>query len=357
LPEAVRGIYVRVETDKLSNANAGKTKTFERDEMSGFVIGVDIGGTKVAAGLVDLTTGQIRSQNRVPMVANGDAAAGMEAVTRAIDELLTSLDHDSKTILGIGVCAPGPLDPNTGVVVNPPNVPCWRNFPLADEISERYGKVVKLDNDANAAALAETLWGAGCGYRNIFYTTIGTGIGTGIILDGRIYHGRTGAAGEGGHMSIDYNGIPCGCGKRGCIETLASGPAISKAARARLRGVTGPSRILEMAGGDVSAVTSEMVGDAYLESDQTARAVLNQTVEYLCFWLGNVVDLLEPEVIIMGGGVSSMLRPFLGELGKRLPSKCVNQRANEILILPSFYGSDAGIAGAAAICSHVLVRE
>ena len=132
---------------------------------------------------------------------------------------------------GIGICAPGPLDPDAGVVINPPNLPCWRNFPLARETGHTYGLPVKLDNDANAAGLAEALWGAGVGYHNVFYATIGTGIGTGLVFDGALYHGRTGAAGEGGHMSIDYRGLQCGCGKRGCIETLASGPQSEDAPR------------------------------------------------------------------------------------------------------------------------------
>ena len=145
-----------------------------------------------------------------------------------------ALVHVDASLRGIGICCPGPLDPQTGIVINPPNLPCWRNFPLADEISRKYKVPVKVDNDANAAALAEALWGAGRGYRNIFLTVLGTGIGTGIVFDGRIYHGRTGAAGEGGHVSIDYRGPLCGCGKAGCIEAFASGPAIAKRARAKL---------------------------------------------------------------------------------------------------------------------------
>ena len=155
----------------------------------GFAIGVDIGGTKVAAGLVD-ANGEIGQTTRTPMASAGTAAAGLAAVTSAIDTLFA---HESKSrdlIRGIGICAPGPLDPKTGVVINPPNVPCWRDFPLADEVAKLYRIPVKVDNDANAAALAETQWGAGRGYRHVFYATIGTGIGTGIIFDDRIYHGR-----------------------------------------------------------------------------------------------------------------------------------------------------------------------
>src|SRR5207248_4876246 len=204
------------------------------------------------------------------------------------------------TVERIGICAPGPLDPRTGVVLNPPNMPCWRDFPLAAKISSRYGGSVKIDNDANAAGLAETLWGAGRGYKNVFYATIGTGIGTAILIDGRIYHGRTGAAAEGGHMSIDYKGPRCGCGKAGCIEVLASGPAIAKRARKRLEAAPGrSSAIFELASGDINAVTSEIVGKAFHAGDALAREILSEAVGLLSLWLGNMVDLLEPDVIIM----------------------------------------------------------
>ena len=319
------------------------------DSASPHVIGVDIGGTKVAAGLVD-GNGKIAAQVRTPMSANGSAEAGFAAVTSAIDSLFREY---SGTVRGIGICAPGPLDPNTGVVINPPNLPCWRNFPLAAEISKLYSAPVKVDNDGNAAALAEALWGAGRGYRNVFYATLGTGIGTGIVFDGHIYHGRTGAAGEGGHVSIDYRGPHCGCGKPGCIEVLASGPAIARRARAKLAENKTRSAILELAGGNVDAVTSEMVGQAFTAGDPLAREVLLETVDLLALWLGNTVDLLEPDVMIMGGGVLTMLRPLFDDLRQRLPRYCVNSRCQEIPLLPACYGADAGIAGGAALCAQM----
>src|SRR5208282_4297909 len=180
------------------------------------VVGVDIGGTKVAVGLVD-RNGEIKTQIRTPMMAHGEGSEGLAAVVSAIDLLL---DHDVKArplVRGIGICAPEPLDPATGVVLNPPNIPCWRNFPLAAEVEKAFGIPASVDNDGNAAGLAEALWGAAVGYRNVFYATLGTGIGAGIVFDRKIYHGRTGAAAEGGHVTIDYKGPVCGCGKRGCI--------------------------------------------------------------------------------------------------------------------------------------------
>jgi glucokinase len=316
-------------------------------------IGVDVGGTKVAAGLVD-SKGEISYQTRTPMVAT-DAAAGLAAVTAAIDSVSVAakLKKESQRLIsGIGICAPGPLCPRTGVVINPPNLPGWRNFPLAELVSKAYRLPVRVDNDGNAAALAEALWGAGRGYRNIFCATIGTGIGTGIVFDGRIYHGRTGAAAEGGHNTIDYRGPRCGCGKLGCIEALASGPAIARRASEKIA-AGHASSILELAGGRIDHITSEMVGRAYLAGDLLAKEVLQETAMYLTVWLGNIVDLLEPDVMIIGGGAASMLQPFFGEIRDRLPSWCINSHCQEIPLVTAHYGADAGIAGGAALCREL----
>lgn len=312
------------------------------------ILGVDVGGTKVAAGIVD-TNGKILAQGRQPMIANADSEAALGAVTSAIDSMLATTPGG---IRSIGICAPGPLDPKTGVVLNPPNLPCWRDFPLAARIADKYQVPVRVDNDANAAALAETRWGAARGFHYVFYATLGTGIGSGIVFNGTIYHGNTGAAGEGGHVSIDYRGPVCSCGKRGCIEILAAGPAIGSRARAKLTSApTSHSAILDLAKGDISSVTSELVGQAFAQGDPTAREILQETTELLTVWLGNIVDLLDPDILVIGGGVAAMLEPFFVEIKRRLPAWCVNPRASEISLVMAHYGADAGIAGGAALCS------
>src|SRR5262249_47680821 len=155
-----------------------------------------------------------------------------------------------------------------------------------------FGVPVRVDNDANAAGLAEAIWGAGAGYRNVFYATLGTGIGTGIIFDRQIYHGRTGSAAEGGHVTIDYHGPRCASGKRGCIEALAAGPAIARRAQEKLR--AGAQSAIP-----AGEVRAEQVGEAFLEGDAVAREVLTETATLLTVWLGSIVDLLEPDVIVV----------------------------------------------------------
>lgn len=313
-------------------------------------MGIDVGGTKVAAGIVR-SDGHIVARTRVPMVSCQSAADGLNAVLSAIRSLRAQADAIlvADTIESIGVCSPGPLDPNAGVVLNPPNLPCWRNFPLAPELLRSLGLAVRLDNDANAAGLAEAIWGSGRGYSCVFYVTIGTGIGTAIVIDQEIHHGRTGAAGEGGHVIIDYKGPHCACGKRGCIEVFASGPAIAGRARTHLRSGR-QSRLLELTGEKLDLLTSELVSQAAEENDPVATEVLSETYEFLACWLGNIIDLLEPDVIIIGGGVGHMLQSRLKNIQERLPAYCLNRCCTEIPLLPAHYAMDAGIAGAAALC-------
>jgi glucokinase len=319
-------------------------------DNSRWMIGVDVGGTKVAAGFVN-ERGEMAEHLRVAMNPRGTAEQGFAAVTSALDELFKQRGIGKGEELPIGICAPGPLDPRAGVVLNPPNVPCWRNFPLAAEIERRYGVLAKVDNDGNAAALAESLWGAGKGYGSVFYGCVGTGVGSGIILDGKIFHGRTGSAAEGGHVSIDFRGPRCNCGKRGCIEALASGTAIARRAREAVaaHAVRGGT-LLKLAGGDAALIRSETVARAARDGDELAREILSETMEYLAAWLGNIVDLLEPEVLILGGGVGGMLRPHFGEIQERMKSWCVNARYAEIPLVAAHYGENSGIAGGAALC-------
>jgi glucokinase len=237
------------------------------------------------------------------------------------------------------------------MILNPPNVPCWRNFPLAAEVQRVFGISARVDNDGNAAALAEAIWGAGVGYRNVFYATLGTGIGAGIVFDRRIYHGRTGSAAEGGHVTIDYHGPQCGCGKRGCIEALCSGPAIARRARERL--VETPeadSKMLALAGGKVDGVNAEIVAEAFRQGDPLACEVLRETADFLAVWAGNIIDLLEPDVFIFGGGLAQLMSGFFGRMREQLAHWCVNKRFAGMPIVLGKYGPDAGIAGAAALC-------
>jgi glucokinase len=316
-----------------------------------FVIGVDIGGTKVAGGAVN-AAGEIVTEVRGKMAARGTAEDGLRSVTAVIDTLLRSPRAGRASAIGISV--PGWIDAARGALIGAANIPCWKNFPLAREIAKKYRLPTRIGNDANVAALAEAAWGAGAGYRKVFYVTLGTGIGTGIVLNGRIYEGRTGSAGEGGHVTINFGGPLCSCGKRGCIEAYASGTAIGKNARQRLiEGAngrsTGASKMLALAGGKIEAVTSEIVAKAASQGDKLADEVLKETAERLAIWLGNIIELFEPDVIVVGGGAGRLMTSRLKQVREALETWSINPRWREIPIVAAKYGSESAVAGAAAL--------
>lgn len=328
--------------------NQARRAGAERNVMSEIFLGVDIGGSKVAAGLVS-RDGDLLYKTLVPMRATGTAEDALGCVRRAIDTALGA--NPALAVGGIGVSSPGFIDHQSGSVVAATNLPCWRHFALAPAIERAYRLPVTLDNDANAAGLAEALWGAGRNFSCVFYAGIGTGIGTAIIFNQRLYLGRTGAAGEGGHMSIDFHGERCRCGKPGCIELLAAGPGIARRAKRKL--VTAPERgrhLLELAEGNPYLVSSERVARAWDEGDPLATEVLQDTSDYLAVWLGNIVDLLEPDVIVIGGGVGCLIARWFGRIHEQLRSWSVNPHGSEVPLRLAKFGADSGIVGAASLC-------
>lgn len=321
----------------------------EMNPSADLVLGVDIGGTKVAVGLVD-SDGKILLRHRGPMTSDGDAAAGLSAVLAVVDAVMTDSAAAGHAVRAIGLSSPGPVNQRRGIVLNPPNLPCWRDYPLVAEVERHTRLSARLENDANAAALAEAVWGAARGASSVFYVTVGTGIGTGVVLDGKIYSGGRGAAAEGGHVTIDYRGERCGCGKRGCIETLISGPALARRARQRLgHPQHQASKILTLAEGNLKAVTAEIVAEAERAGDPLAHDLLCATADYAAVWLGNMIDVLDPEVVVIGGGMSELFAAWFDYIQKKLPDWSINPHAREITLRRAAYGEDSGIAGAAAL--------
>jgi glucokinase len=310
------------------------------------VLGVDIGGTKVAAGLVE-PDGSIAFKTRQPMKTSGTDHEAMSAVHTVIRACIQA---SATPVEKIGVVAPGPLDIFTGVVVNPPNLPCWVNFPLSETIRREYGLRTFVDNDANAAGLAEAIWGAGAGYKSVFYATFGTGVGTAILFDQKLHYGRTGMAAEAGHVTIDYRGeVVCGCGKPGCLEGLVAGPGIARRAR-QLVTAGETSSLSELAGGDVNDITAHTVVEAWRAGDKVATDILNETMDIIAVWFGNIIDILEPDVIVVGGGLGALVSEWFEYIQARLPKWSINPRCQQVPLVAAKFGVDAGIVGAAALC-------
>ncbi len=284
------------------------------------VLGVDIGGTKIAAGVVS-ESAEILDLVTVPTRAQQGFEAAIAQVHFAIRSVCRS------DVRAIGIASPGPLNPRTGVVINPPNLPGWTDVPLAGIVHKEYGLPCRVENDANAAGLAEARFGAARGYTNVFYATLSTGIGAGIILDGKVYHGKSGQAAEGGHVTIDWRSTECcNCGVPGCIEALASGSAIQR-------------RYGE---------APEAIADAAARGDARAAAVLGEVAEMIGAWLGGVVSLLDPDIIVIGGGIAQIGEALFARLRAAVPKRTINRYAAETPIVPAALGANAGVLGAAA---------
>ncbi|MBI4166735.1 MAG: ROK family protein [Acidobacteria bacterium] len=318
--------------------------------MPQYIIGIDVGGTKVAGGLVDLTARLVKSAV-VPTRAEKGFKASFGQIAKLIS-VLVKCAGGRERILGIGICAPGPHNPQTGLVINPPNLPGWRNIQLTRLIESKFGVPTKVENDANAAGLAEVLFGAAVGYRDIFYVTVSTGIGTGIIIDRKIYHGKNGVAGEGGHVSIDYKSpYRCGCGTLGCIEALAAGPGMARRARVRLEQEhSAPSLLRELSGGHHELISPKMIEQAARQRDPIAREVLDETGFFLGVWLAGMITLLDPEAIVIGGGVARIGKPLFDKVRQTIPHYTINRQfAVKTPILPAKLKTNVGVFGAASL--------
>jgi glucokinase len=317
--------------------------------MAKVIIGIDVGGTKVAGGLVTLKGRLVESQV-VPTHAEGGFRKSLSQITTLIGRLLRAAGGKEQ-VGGIGICAPGPLNPKTGMVLNPPNLPGWHNVALAGMLQKEFGLPAKLENDANAAGLAEVLFGAAVGYKDVFYVTVSTGVGTGIIINRKIYHGKNGVAGEGGHVSIKYDSpYRCGCGTYGDIEALAAGPAIARRARVMLEQEHSlPSTLRDLTRGRAEQITPLMIQEAAGKGDQVAKQVLDDTGFYLGVWLAGMISLFDPEAIVIGGGVSHIGKPLFDKIKATIPHYTVNGFATSTPILPAKLRTDVGVYGAAAV--------
>lgn len=318
--------------------------------MAQLIIGIDIGGTKIAGGLVN-RSGRLVHSLIVPTHAAGGFKASYQQIVRVIERMIRRAGGKHK-VEGIGLCAPGPLNPKVGLVINAPNMLGWRNIPLARLVEDRFGLPAKVENDANAAGLAEVLFGAAIGYRHVFYVTVSTGVGTGIVINKKIYHGKNGVAGEGGHVSIDYQSpYRCGCGTLGCIEALAAGPAMARRARVMLEQEhTTPSLLRDMTRGNLTLITPKMIQRAASSGDKVAKTIIDETGFYLGVWLAGMITLLDPEALVIGGGVARIGKPLFAKIRQTIPHYSINRQfAVKTPLLPAKLQKNVGIYGAASL--------
>ena len=311
------------------------------------VVAVDLGGTNIRAAIFPTAEAKPTAIARAPTLAAEGPEAVIDRIIAAIQEVASGIEGGMR----IGLGAPGPLDPKRGLVIEAPNLPGWVNIPLRDRLEQHFECPVALGNDANLAGLGEWRHGAGRGAHNLLYLTLSTGIGGGVIVDNRLLVGAHGLAAELGHMTVRPDGPLCGCGQRGHLEAVASGPAIARRARERL--AAGEASALRAVADWDRDLTAEDVGRAALAGDSLAVAVVAEAGAAIGTHLANLLHVFNPEVIVLGGGVSQIGAPLFGPIEQALRENVMHPAYLEGLRLErAALGDDAGLIGA-----MVLARE
>ncbi|MFQ5861144.1 MAG: ROK family protein [Dehalococcoidia bacterium] len=315
------------------------------DEASNLALAVDLGGTRTRCALVDPGGRMVEQAAQDTQAWLGQQAA-QERLEACLHRLMARAGE--RPIAGIGVAAAGPVESATGALHNPPNLPGWDGVALKPPWEEQFHLPVWVDNDANLAALGEHRYGAGQGISDLVYLAVGTGIGAGVILDGRLVTGSRGMAGELGHMTIDLHGPRCACGNVGCLEALASGTAIARMAQERV--AAGEQTLaLALAGNDPQRITGELVTQAAEQGDRVAREITEQAAQALGTGIVNILHIFNPALVIVGGGVGRawhFLEPGIHQVVQRY---AMRHSRDSLAILPSALQDDAGLLGAASL--------
>ena len=313
------------------------------------VLGLDVGGTKLAAGIV-AGDGRVLSLR----IAPSRAEEGPEMMIARHLELGREAVEESgvpwESIRAVGIACGGPLDPIAGIIESPPNLPDWVDVPLVATVSAALDRPAVVDNDATAGAVAEYWFGAGRsrGVRHLVYLTISTGVGGGLILDGHVYRGAAGNAGELGHLTVDYRGRQCGCGRRGCLEAYASGTNIARRVVEALAG--GEDSVLR----ELPEVTARDVALAAAEGDALASRIWDETTSILASAVANILDVFNPELIVLGGGVTSAGDQLLLPVREGALAQAMAPAARSAEIVLAELGDRLGVVSAAAVAFERL---
>jgi glucokinase len=314
------------------------------------IIGVDLGGTSINVGVVPYDGGTVLGMRSMPTESERGAKFVVDRMVGMVHQAMKDARHErgigEDGYLGIGLGSPGPLNRETGTVLDTPNLG-WRNFPLRDLVANATGLDTVLDNDANVAALGEWWVGAGRNADPMLQVTLGTGIGGGFVVKGRVFHGASDVAGEVGHMTIDSTGRKCKCGNYGCLEAYASGPAIAARAIEGLESGAA-SMLADLVDGDNERITAETVYEAIVAGDAYAKEVMHETAKFLGTGLANLMNILNPEMIVISGGVTRagdhLFKPLEAEVRRR----AFRNAYEACRIVSSELGDMAGVIGAAA---------
>jgi glucokinase len=316
-----------------------------------WLIGVDIGGTNLVVASVPYTGGEPAALRSRPTAPERGADASVADIAEMAEEVVAeTIEREGAArgdFRGVGIGCPGPLDLRTGVIGSTPNLK-WDGYPIRDRVSEAVGLPASIDNDANCATYGEWWQGAGRGTSSLVGVTLGTGIGGGYIESGRLLRGISGSGCEIGHMTIDFDGRVCGCGNRGCLEAYASGPAIAARAREGLEAGR-PSVMPELVGGDLSRLTAATVYEAILVEDEYAREVMTESARILAVGLANIINVFNPQMIVIVGGVTRAGAHLFGPLKAEVRRRAFGSAVEACSIVPGALPATAGVIGAAGV--------
>lgn len=309
--------------------------------MKKYVIGVDLGGTKISTAISTIE-GKILKNLVLPTKAEEGEKAVLGRIMETIDTVLRESSIEIDEIEAIGIGSPGPLDAKKGIIVTTPNLP-FKNYNLVQPLKDNYKIPVYLDNDANVAAIGEYMFGAGRGKNSIVYFTVSTGVGGGAVLDGKVYRGHTSNALEIGHITVDPNGPRCNCGNIGCLEAMSSGTSIAK------RGKEAVSTNVETSLKNYENITSYEVFKEAENGDEVSKDIIDKALTYLGIGVANAISIFDPEMIIIGGGVSKAGDIVFDTIRKVVNKRCFKTMAESCEIVPAGLGAEAGVVGAVAL--------
>ncbi len=309
-----------------------------------FAVGVDLGGTNIKIGIVS-EKGTIVKKISVKTQAEEGTKTVVKNIKKGIQEILKSNDYK---IRGIGIGAPGVVDIKKGTVENPPNFPGWGRVNLIKAVAKDFKYKVHVENDANAAAIGEMIFGAGKKYDSFVMVTLGTGVGGGIILRNKMYRGEFGAAGEIGHITIDYKGPECKCGSFGCIEAFVGNQYLVKRVKEQLQDHK-DSKIWELIQNNPENLSPRIIQNASEKGDEFAKSIIKDMGLHLGAALASVSNLLDISTFIMGGGVAGFGKPLFDVIRTSVTNRVLKPLKHRVKVLPAKLKNDAGIKGASAL--------
>lgn len=304
---------------------------------------IDLGGTKIYTVLGN-EKGLVLHRVTIKTLAGSGPEYVINQMVQSVRDVLAVSPYKPEDLDGVGVCAAGFFNWKKRLLVHSPNLSGWCNVDLEKELAGHFGLPVLAENDANAAAFGEARSGAGRGRREMIYITVSTGIGAGLILNGGIYRGASGFAGEAGHMVVKNDGPLCGCGRSGCLETIASGTALARAANEAVS-LGRKTYLSELSAGGRKKLTSRDVFTAAEAGDETAKEILAEATHYLGVALVNLVNVMNPEAIVIGGGVAEAGDVLLAPLREAITAKAIPAAASDVVLLKAQLGVEAGVIG------------